>query len=1840
MFKKCLTVFLATLLTATAVPAFALTSSAADSTGEGEGNGAAAIAAAFDDSHLVVTNDLADDGKLGIPVTVKTYADKTLYEELGASANTAMPTTSDGRKYEVIVYVIGHNEARIGQESDVSILTDYLGQGYIAVVLDYKYHELAIASQLEYSIQNIRKKIQSSGTYLGVLAEKRPAIKKDCNFALPAGYRLARNVVYYNLLDNGIAGTAEQIVKAWNDASTSQYTFKNAKGSKVPACEYNNDEGGWYEATSVEQLVRPDPVTGEARPLDFNLYMDIIYPSDPTRETPVYMLSSSHEQREGESVGNGGPLHTGLLLRGFTTVAYDHEYFPMARDDHYGYFIGTYGYGMARQIGVKTHTAAVRCARYYAAEYGYSEADGYSVGGGSKASYCAILGSDEPNDRAELASFEGDSFNTTDYTTAGQPWLTYSAKSEMAGEKISARVQGVVTFMGDGTNLHAQIVNKDTSPTVIACGIYDQFGAWEKWPACQETYMKYDVPHLAMSMYDRGHAWPAEVDSVLKYDRSQAMIEFLYYWANNENVAPRVIYTSPYNGDDGNKNEEPIVIHFAGDIPLDEVTSKVKIVDVTANTSLTGKWTASAGNNKFEFTANEDFVNGHTYEIVIPNTLADSRGTCLEETVTTTFVSAADVKLTPVKDAYIVSGSATNTGSEAVIKLSGSTSRGYLEFDVSSIKADSILTRLVLNAENDATNTILVYALDEDAAEWSENTLVWNNAPAASTLVGSIGVAGAGQYTLDVTQYVAALEGNTARLVLVNKLNSAEAVYDESFDSLTSFVKGTDANPVGSYSSVYDYRQGGAPASLGLSSEEDHTTGSGKSFKVVRNNDYDRFKFYNTIKSSALTEDDIGTTYRATFWVKTDASISVTAGLMMPAGTYGQKFCGTTSTTDVPADTWTQCELVYTLTEENVTNQAAMLTVQGTGTSTLYVDDIHVEIVATDVTLTSREGASAPTLYANVNHGAAMIDGVQYETFADALAAVPTDGTATTVQLLEDVALTAGFTVAAGMNLTVDLGGHTVSAVNLSKMSGSTAPIAVRGSLTLTNGTLDVSTTETSGYYAIHVYGPDSSTKATLELADGLTLKAVVATGAIQVGNGTYFGDLISHDGVTVSTSRYFVYAYKGCSVTVFGGTYEDTVETKLFYLLGEAESVIYGGTFTSVVGSAQGGKLFNGTAGLVLKGGTYNEKPSDSLIADGYEVVDRGDGTYVVIRSRLVGEPTAFTYVSQAEPDKSFGTVEKVLLTGENGKNTVVLATFTAAELAKLEYFRIPVCGTADGKISIAVIDGWSVDGTVTYNSVQAKLWAELMTTEKAGKHVGRYTVGTRALTLAAEDVLSKVTGDVFTLVLQADEAYTFEQNFNGFSEVKISEGATQGVIGSTSSLNVCHDGTYMASRGNYNVNCAIHFASVAGKDGNTSMAFRVTYGGQRYKFYNALSADDLTVLDIGRTFHVSVDVMTTADVTSGFTVSLQCLRAGDGTTSPDAGGYSSNSRYYAQTVKTQANVWQTVEFDVTVDETIVNYQIGLLAFEFPAKGAGVYFYVDNIKVTETNGNAKATAFSFSVNAPVTFADTKAVTLSDAINVIEADVSLSALDTNDTQTALITHGEDVLLAIDNQTGELFFEKNGTAYRLCDADGNVFTLGADALPVAALLDKSAGTVRYAVDGKLAYYLDGTTAVNTYGTVAASGGFGTEITVGAAANPFGGADTANVTVTAVGTDTPRLVGTQMSTTDDAVRVLSGIDTLYYSGIGFIATRGDGTTNTWRTSTVFTSVNAYGEPVTAETLGCHYLSCFVIDGLTTAANGDTFTVTPVAYVGEQELRGAAVTYTITVNGTTVSVSERGE
>jgi hypothetical protein len=538
--------------------------------------------------YLVQDTYVANDGKIGIPMSVCTYAKIDPKE---TDSNTT-----------VLIYVLGYNGERIGTEKDIDILSDLLDEGYVVITMDYLDDPKATVPEIIWSVQNTR---MNPGKYL-------PGFKFASKgvMVLPSGYRILRDVHFFKLDENGYKGTYEYIVDVWNGEK-----FQTAKGSRIP-------EGHEF-AKSIEDCVKPD-----GSPIEFDLRLDIVYPSLPKRETEVLLLASSSETRFSANAVR--PLDIGALFNGYTFACYEHSYIPMSRNDHYGYFLP---YSVMQWVGNAVHSTAIRCVRYYADTFGYSR-DNYGVWGHSKSSQCAVLSTPHPETLPEWNNFRSYGYEPRE-AYGEMRFITYDD-----GEAIPSNVQTAYHSMGDGSKSYKKWLSDDCCPTIICCGIKDQYGSWDYWAAENEAYANSAVEYLSISMFNDGHNYPNGIDTVYKYDRFNAMMDFFNYHLKGK--GNKLVYTSAVDGRlvthdevgtvlDGNE----LIMQFIASIDPDSAKENIRLYE-KGGAEVQGSILFNT-DNKLTFVPSAALVKGKEYRLEISGDLLDTRGGKLDETAVITF---------------------------------------------------------------------------------------------------------------------------------------------------------------------------------------------------------------------------------------------------------------------------------------------------------------------------------------------------------------------------------------------------------------------------------------------------------------------------------------------------------------------------------------------------------------------------------------------------------------------------------------------------------------------------------------------------------------------------------------------------------------------------------------------------------------------------------------------------------------------------------------------------------------------------------------------------------------------------------------------------------------------------------------------------------------------------------------------------------------------------------------------------------------------------------------------------------------------------------------------------
>ena len=246
-----------------------------------------------------------------------------------------------------------------------------------------------------------------------------------------------------------------------------------------------------------------------------------------------------------------------------------------------------------------------------------------------------------------------------------------------------------------------------------------------------------------------------------------------------------------------------------------------------------------------------------------------------------------------------------------------------------------------------------------------------------------------------------------------------------------------------------------------------------------------------------------------------------------------------------------------------------------------------------------------------------VIGETQYATFADAVAAVPADGTPTTIELTEDTTC-GGSKVQAGQNITVELGGNTFT------VSGPTV-----GSLgTETNG-FQLLKGSTVTFQKGTIYA-DNKCEAQLFIQNycNLTLKDVTVdvsgcnsvTHVVSNNNGsltvTGSTDLLTSGSQKAFDVYYWSESYPdGVTVNVnTTGTIQGDIEYDHDGVLNDVQDKaklnIQSGTFTGKVKVATGVD----NPSITVNGGTFNADNQASFVPyvpAGNTMVDNGDGTF-----------------------------------------------------------------------------------------------------------------------------------------------------------------------------------------------------------------------------------------------------------------------------------------------------------------------------------------------------------------------------------------------------------------------------------------------------------------------------------------------------------------------------------------------------------------------------------------------------------------------------------------------------
>lgn len=496
---------------------------------------------------------------------------------------------------DVIVYVMNKAWDRIGQEPDLSILRDFINNKFIVITADFGRNPDAKSPDFDFDLHEIFRAVYAYKTE-SLLKDTKLLPKEYRCFFMPAGYRVATNLTYWEMDKHGAFGTLDYVMNSYNEDII----------QKVP---------GLKPASSPSEMF-----DRRGNPFDWSVKMDIVYPSLAKKKLPVIFHSETISTRNANEQARDHTAHfLGFTMRGYVYVIMGHCFNPCV--NHYFHFIK---FELDHWNGLACYTAAMR--------YLNANADKYSMNtnyiggiGYSKGQY-AITRLSDPNHAGgtESKKFEG----FPEGTPEPQPWQGYPSK-------IKAGMQG----MGMGL-FETEYITPDYVPTILICGENDRDVITAQHKLFVKRLEELNVNHINLFMQGLGHTLPYGYDERMGVDRYRLVVDFFdRYLKVEDKLPPAVLVVSPFDNKEGVSPDEKISVHFAP--VMDEksvIDSKgIKVISAGNNEEIKGNWTVTNGGTKFNFTPSEPLKNNEEYKIIISPKIKDRAGTKLGEEKTVRF---------------------------------------------------------------------------------------------------------------------------------------------------------------------------------------------------------------------------------------------------------------------------------------------------------------------------------------------------------------------------------------------------------------------------------------------------------------------------------------------------------------------------------------------------------------------------------------------------------------------------------------------------------------------------------------------------------------------------------------------------------------------------------------------------------------------------------------------------------------------------------------------------------------------------------------------------------------------------------------------------------------------------------------------------------------------------------------------------------------------------------------------------------------------------------------------------------------------------------------------------
>ena len=350
------------------------------------------------------------------------------------------------------------------------------------------------------------------------------------------------------------------------------------------------------------------------------------------------------------------------------------------------------------------------------------------------------------------------------------------------------------------------------------------------------------------------------------------------------------------------------------------------------------------------------------------------------------------------------------------------------------------------------------------------------------------------------------------------------------------------------------------------------------------------------------------------------------------------------------------------------------------------------------------------------NAGVALMNGVVYDSLADAVDAAPTDGTQVTITLIDTdgdgIVTGLGVKVVEGKNIVIDFDGLTYDVTNPVGSPGTETngfQLLKGSTVKMMNGTLVSDTAK----ILIQNYCDLTIDDMTLDMSDCgqvqyvisnnsgntvITCDTTIVAAPNQVAFDIYYWPGNGYtDGVSVTFDKNFIGTVTG---TVQYGT-DSTGEAEDNWQTNKANLAIENGTFDITFDVYSGEET---EAAITISGGKFTTKFSDSYLADGYALSEY-NGYYIPVSSSTDGTLLEEIAQLRQEIDDAIAAINGEL----EGGDAATLADAVAALIGKMNELEDKIAELDENMVTDADLQAMKDTITTAYNAAVTRVKAEL---------------------------------------------------------------------------------------------------------------------------------------------------------------------------------------------------------------------------------------------------------------------------------------------------------------------------------------------------------------------------------------------------------------------------------------------------------------------------------------------------------------------------------------------------